>query len=251
MPLPPQGIEVLQVDALHVNSSFCPSATSAFVTPGSQSFAQAELTAESAQIPLNRCAVLTTQKNLFSLFHVYNEGSMPSTNDPEDQSRADPPPNTRGIEASVSWALPTTLNPFHPYPNESLWHIGDWYWNQGVQKSKKSFKTLVEIITSTHFCAKDLCHANWAVIDHQLGSLKTAHEPSGMIPTTEEWQSEDSGWVQSTVTISIPFPQRVLHPGSKNYAISNFYCRPLLSLICETLSDPACCRSFRFKPYLL
>ena len=195
--------------------------------------------------------MLTTQKNSFGLFCVYDEGSIPSANDPEDQSRADPPPNTRRIETPVSQVFPNLLNPFHPYPNESSWHIGDWYWNQGAKKSKKNFKSLVEIITSAHFCTEDLCYTNWSAIDRQLGSLELAHGPSDTAPITEEWQSEDSGWVWRTITISVPFSQRVLHPGPKNYTISNFYCRPLLSIISEMLSDPTHCRSFRFEPYSL
>ena len=206
LPLPPQDVGALQVDAPHTNSSSCPSASAAFVLPSNQSFAQAESTTQSARIHSNQYAVLTTQKNSFGLFHVYDEGSMPSASDPEDQSGTDPPPDTRRVEAPMSRTLPNSLNPFHPYPNESSWHLGDWYWNQGAQKSKQCFKNLVEIITSAHFCAEDLCHANWAAIDRQLGSLKPAHEPSGTTSTVEEWQPEDSGWVQRAITISVPFP---------------------------------------------
>ena len=47
-PLPlPQGVEVLQADALHANSSSCPFPTAAFVTLSSQSFAQADPTTQS------------------------------------------------------------------------------------------------------------------------------------------------------------------------------------------------------------
>jgi len=167
---------------------------------------------------------------------------MPSADDPEDQSGADPPPDTCRIGAPVSQALPDSLNPFYPYPNKSSWCIGDWYWNQGVQKSKKSFNSLVEIITSASFCAEDLCHT-WAAIDCQLGSLEMVHGPSRTAPITEGWQSGDSGWVWGTITISVPFPQHLLHPGLKNYTISNFYHWPLLSIIRETLSDPECCHA--------
>jgi len=71
------------------------------------------------------------------------------------------------------------------------------------------------------------------------------------VADSEEWQAEDGGWMQRTIMISVPFPQHFLHPGPRNYSISNFYRRSLLSIICETLSDPACCRSFRFEPYSL
>ncbi|KIM59742.1 hypothetical protein SCLCIDRAFT_125682, partial [Scleroderma citrinum Foug A] len=142
-------------------------------------------------------------------------------------------------------------NPFHPYLNESSWHIGDWYWNEGTQKSKQSFKSLVGIITSADFQSEDLHHTNWVVINRQLGSLGPILEPPQITSNTEEWQAEDSGWMRRSITISVPFPQRFLHPGPKNYTISNFYHWSLLSIIRKTLSDPARCRSFHFEPYLL
>ena len=98
----------------------------------------------------------------------------------------------------MSQQLPSTMNPFHPYPNETSWRLGDWYWNQGAQKSKDSFKKLVEIITSTDFCPEDLYRTNWAAIDCQLGNLGTIHDPSQASTTandSEEFQAEDGGWM--------------------------------------------------------
>jgi len=83
LPLPPQDADLLlEVNALQVNSS--PSMTPNVPSP------QADPTAQSARPPSKLCAVLTTQKNSFGLFHVYDEESIPNANDPEDQSRAGP-----------------------------------------------------------------------------------------------------------------------------------------------------------------
>jgi Plavaka transposase len=153
---------------------------------------------------------------------------------------------------------PNQGNPFHPYPNENSWRIGDWYWNHGVKKSKKGFNGLMEIIASPDFRPEDLCHTNWSTIDRELGhsgirgashSVPPNHEETDS--QLEDWLTEGDGWLQRSITISVPFPRRSLHPGPRNYTISNFYRRSLLSIIREVLSDPLRCRSFRFEPYLL
>ena len=238
LPLPPQGVEV-PFDVGLPDSRPSTTVTSASTN---QSSSQADPAAQSARIPSKPRAVLTTQRNSFGLFRVYDEDSVPSINDPEDQSGADPLPT----EVCMSQPFPSTMNPFYPYPNESSWRLGDWYWNQGVQKSKDSFKKLVEIITSSDFRSEDLHHINWVAIDCQLGSLSAVHHSSQtgtIVANLEECQAEDGWWMRKNITISIPFPRCSL--------ISNFYCWPLLSIIHKALSDPVRCKSFHFEPYSL
>ena len=191
--------------------------------------------------------MITTKMNSFGLFRLYDEDSTPSTDDPEDQSGVDPLSTPR-FEAPMSQPWPSSMNPFYPYPNENSWRIGDWYWNEGAQKSKHSFKKLVEIVTSSDFRTEDLYHTNWTAIDRQLGSLETIHDPSQATPDSEEWQAEDRGWMQTDITISVPFPRRSLDPGPRNYTIANFHHRCLLSIICKVLLDPIRCKTFRFEP---
>ena len=247
LPLYPQDAEVLlQVNAPGANSDSRPSTTTASATPSSpnQSFLHADSRTHLAQLPPTQCIVPVTQKISFGLFRLYNEGSVPTSGDPEDHSEIDPLP-TRGQESAS--------NLFYPYPNENSWLIGDWYWNQGAQKSKQNFKKLVDIITSMNFRSEDLYHTSWAVIDHQLGSLGTAHDHSqatSAAADSVEWQ-EDNGWMQRDITISVPFSRCSLHPGPKSYTVSRFYRRSLISIICEALSDPIRCKSFRFEPYSL
>ena len=196
--------------------------------------------------------MLTTQKIPFSLFHLYDKDLAP-INDPEDHSRADPLPMSI-VEVPVSQPLSASMNLFYPYLNKSSWRVGDWYWNQGAQKSKKFFRSLVEIISSADFWSEDLCHTSWAAIDCQLGSLGTAHDPCDATPMAadlQEWQAMDGGWMQRNISISVPFPQHLLHPGPRNYTISNFHRQSLVSVIREVLSDPLHCRSFHFEAYSL
>lgn len=209
-------------------------------------------------VPQEHRAVLATQINSFGLFRIYDEGSAP-INDPEDRSGDDPisVPDS-GVESRT--CQPSNPgNPFHPYPNENSWLIGDWYWNYGVQKSKRGFEGLIKIIGSVDFHSEDLRHTNWIGIDRELGHLdvhaSTSHDAllnhSVDSDLQQNWLPEDDGWMRRTITISVPFPRRSLHPGPKDYTISDFYRRSLLSIIRDKLSDPVRCRSFRFEPYRL
>ena len=133
LPLPPQGAEVsLEVNITQTNLGSCPATIISSLTSSDQS----------EQLPSQRCAMIITKMNSFGLFCLYDKDSIPSTNDPEDQSGADSLPAPRS-ETSVSQPLPSSINPFYPYPNENSWRIGDWYWNKGTQKSKHSFKKLM------------------------------------------------------------------------------------------------------------
>ena len=208
LPLPPQGVEVfLEANPLPANSG-SPSTTAIPAVPIGQSPPQADSIPQLPRLPSKRCGVFATQKNSFGLFRLYDEDSIP-INDPEDLSGADPLPTLR-IGVPVSQPLPAeSINLFHPYPNESSWRIGDWYWNQGVQKSKQNFKSLVEIVSSSDFRSEDLCHTNWAAIDRQLGSLGTIYDHSQatpMVTDSEEWQDADGGWMWRNISISVPFP---------------------------------------------
>lgn len=182
-----------------------------------------------------------TVENSFGLFHLFDKDSILSINDPEDQSGAN------SLLTLVSQWIPDPMNPFHPYPNKSSWCIWNWYWNQGAQKSKQSFKRLVEIITSADFWTKDLHHVKWTAIDCQLGS----HDPCQADPDSGEWQTEDSGWMWRSITISVLFSWHSLHPSSRNYTIPNFHHRCLLLIIHKVLSDGVHCKSFHFEPYSL
>ena len=252
LPLPPQDVEVpLEVNIMQANPGTCPTAANPSVTSNDQFSSREDGLDQSAELPSQRYAVVATKVNSFGLFRLYDENSIPSTDDPEDQSRADPLPTIRFKTPKISQPLPSSMNLFYPYPNENSWCISDWYWNKGTQKSQNRFKKLMEIITSPNFRTEDLYHTNWTAIDHQLGSLETVHGPSQAAPDLEEWQTEGDGWMQRDITISVPFPRRFLNPGPRNYTISNFYRRCLLSIIREVLSDPVRCKTFRFEPYSL
>ena len=56
-----------------------------------------------------------------------------------------------------------------PFPNESSFHLGHWYWTGGVSKSLQSFKDLVDIVGHTDFDPRNICEMKWDKINKVLG----------------------------------------------------------------------------------
>ncbi|KIJ61385.1 hypothetical protein HYDPIDRAFT_31473 [Hydnomerulius pinastri MD-312] len=74
---------------------------------------------------------------------------------------------SEGASESADVSIPglNHSDPFHPYPNENLLYLGEWYWNQGTTKSKESFWKLLNIISSSEFHLVDIQNTNWTAID--------------------------------------------------------------------------------------
>ncbi|KAF8838876.1 hypothetical protein BDN67DRAFT_982214 [Paxillus ammoniavirescens] len=88
---------------------------------------------------------IETQQNKFGIFRIYDMEKLPS-HDPEDLSSILPP-----VLQNRTSPMPNDNNPFHPYPNENSLLLGNWYWNHGSQKSRETFKQLLEIVGSPNF----------------------------------------------------------------------------------------------------
>lgn len=185
-----------------------------------------------------------SQPNTFGLFRIFDMDALPF-HDPADPCDEYPfaPVSQPHDEAEER----TPDNPFYPYPNGSSLRLGDWYWNQGSQKSRRNFKKLLDIVGGADFRPDDVRTTNWTSIDRTLGVL----DPSGNCEVYEEWLNNDAGWKSSPVKISVPFPRRSLHPGPKDYTIKDFYHRSLTSIIRERVLDPTRHRLFHFEPYEL
>ena len=176
----------------------------------------------------------TTQRNRFGLFRQYTTSSPPS-HDPEgnltsDEHRdSDEPPGH----------LPEN---YYPYPNRNAFLLGDWYWNGGVQKSQTSFKQLLDIVGDPGFSPTDVGDAKWDSINRTLAN-------------DDNWLDEDAIWEKTTVSITVPFQRRrnaANSPGGpREYLVTDFYHRSLVSVIKEALSNPVNDDLFHYEPYTL
>lgn len=124
--------------------------------------------------------------------------------------------------------------------------MGDWYWNQGAQKTQRSFKSLVDIISDVDFAPADIRETNWAAINSTLATNR-----EDQLPDIERWLSEDRGWSRTAISILVPFHRFLKNPGSQRYVAGELYHRSITSVIKERLTDPTSHERFHYEPYRL
>jgi hypothetical protein len=132
-----------------------------------------------------------------------------------------------------------------PYPNQSCFQLGGWFWDSGAEKSLKSFRTLVDIVGSESFKPADIREANWEAINRELGSSQFERDD----PKDSRWYDDGTSWTKTSVTIDVPFNHRTSTPGPQPYTLKEFRYRPLLPLIREKLQNSY--ELFHFIPHEL
>ena len=183
-----------------------------------------------------------TLANTFGLFRLYYTDSVPR-HDPEDPYSVANTYLPRECSDDVP-NRPPSANPFYPYPNECAMRLGDWYWNQGAQKSRDNFKELLNIVGDPAFSSSAISQTRWHTINEKLGR----NHFDGDLP---QWLGQDDGWKCSSVTISVPFHSHAKNPGCKSYTVQGFYHRSLVSILREKITDPAHAAFFHYEPYEL
>ena len=78
---------------------------------------------------------------------------------------------------------------FFPFPNESSFCLGHWYWTRGVQNSLQSFKDLIGIVGHTDFNPNNIRQTKWDKINQKLGDNVEEGQEG-------EWVDDDAGWKQ-------------------------------------------------------
>jgi Plavaka transposase len=176
--------------------------------------------------------ILCSPPNIFGLSHCYYSTEFP-LHDPEEFNDFN--------------ALSDVCRPSHeadvgPYPNCSSFTLGEWYWGDGVQKTKKNFKNLIDIITGPDFHPEDVRDTKWDSIDCELGGDEATWEDENILAP---------GWKQMSVTIQVPFHRFTASPGLQDYVIHDFRHRSIVSILKEKLVDDHEFRHFHFEPYEL
>lgn len=194
--------------------------------------------------------IFSTDRNAFGLFRVYHSDRKPS-HDPEEcidlQDLSDSPAAT-GNAVPLEVPQPAESS-FYPYPNESSFRLGEWYWN-GAQKSRESFRELLSIIGDPEFRPADLKQVQWGKIDANLAQNDFDKERE-TDKKDLEWIDEDAGWKKTPVKISVPFHKRAKDPGPQDYHVGHLYHRSLVSVIREKLANPDHAQRFHYQPFKL
>ena len=184
--------------------------------------------------------IFTTPPNVFGLFRRYETNELPS-HDPDQHLSLQDLSNIPGSSVPSN----SGSQSFYPYPNRSLFMLGNWFWNGGAQKSQASFKDLIDIFSDPEFQQADIQNIGWDQINEELAA-----------DDADEWLDEDAGWRQTPVSISVPYQPRRGVPsegqvGPRNYVVGEFHHRSLVSIIREKISGLSDSNLFHFEPYEL
>lgn len=190
-------------------------------------------------------------RNIFGLFRRYLS-KTPPLHDPEKYlslaALSEDPPSIDNLNLV---AEPRSSSSFYPYPNMSSYRLGDWFWNNGHQKSRESFTQLLDIVGASDFKPEDVRQTKWGKIDAILGSNDFDGKSAADEKEEGEWLDEDAGWSRTPITISVPFHSRSKESGPQDYHVGDLYHRSLVSVIREKLANPGDDRGFHYQPFEL
>lgn len=153
---------------------------------------QPELSSDTEELPtpedhLPVQVTYTTGKNTFGLFRTFHS-TEPPVHDPESQLNLQD--LTEGHEPEET-SRHHSQDQLYPYPNESAFKLGEWYWD-GTQKSQSSFQKLVDIVSNPSFQPDDVRDVPWKQINAQLAS-STTRDVADKTTESIEWLEEDNG----------------------------------------------------------
>ncbi|KAL6303260.1 hypothetical protein BKA93DRAFT_735257 [Sparassis latifolia] len=124
-----------------------------------------------------------------------------------------------------------------PYPNESSYLLGRWYWNGSTMKSKADFKDLVGVLSHPRFTVSDVVDTKWNAVDRELGDSG----PSAMFDVRD-------GWRESSVTISIPSGQKGVP--AADFEVPGVFYRAIED-VTQVVFESKEAATFHFEPYTL
>jgi len=213
----------------------------ASASPSAQAMPPAVSASQGSSVLSRVRRLLKSTRNVFGLFRQYHATQFPEHDPDEDITLDDLMDKSSDL-----------LESYHPYPTRSSFLLGEWYWNDGIKKSQSSFKNLVNIIGQQDFRPEDVAKTNWRSVDAQLGG-DSRRKGSSCEGGEDGWEDEqeDKNWAETPVKIKVPFYNRSLHPGQKEFEVGTLRHRKLVSVIREKISTPSSFRHLHFEPYKL
>jgi hypothetical protein len=84
-------------------------------------------------------------QNKFGLFQQYHATRFPEHDPNENITREDLMDTSPNVFSSHP------ADPYYPYPGQSLFLLGEWYWNGGLKKMQSGFQDLIKIVGHPNF----------------------------------------------------------------------------------------------------
>jgi hypothetical protein len=191
----------------------------------------------SANLQLTQFQHISMPRNAFGLWRRFFTKTLP-LHDPEELTTLE---NLSDITVPPALSCNGEIS-FNPYPNESSFLLGEWYWDDSMQKSHKSFDGLLKIVGDPNFKPENVRYTKWKAIDAQLAGT-TYHGAGG----DEEWL--DAGWETKEIRVSVPFPRHAVHPGPREYTVGTLYYCSIVDVIQEKFSNPSDSQHYHYEPF--
>jgi hypothetical protein len=212
---------------------------------------------------------VTSHPNRFGLYREFTSGCF-SAHDPEDEQTRESlfdldtvssniladssrPPSDSESYPSAPETNETNQKPdFWPYPNRSSFLLADWYWSNSIQKSKREFSKLINIIGDKDFLPSDICSTPWASIDKCLSGGPASHTSIQKKPTCPPsiLPFPQFHWIQDDVKIQVPFHRNTQTSGKKDHLVGTFFHRSIVEALKEKVSGPDF-KHFNLQPFQL
>ena len=173
--------------------------------------------------------ILKSTCNAFGLFRQYHANQFPEHDPGENFS----PDNLVDPPSNISSSLPA--HDYHPYPNQSSFLLGEWYWNGGEKKSQSGFQNLLKIVGHPEFCPEDVTGNNWRHIDAQLSGEHCENSKDADLDSWEDKQ-DNGHWMKTPIKINVPFHRQMQHPGPKEFNAGILHHRRLVLVIREKIT---------------
>ncbi|KAJ2920916.1 hypothetical protein H1R20_g16181, partial [Candolleomyces eurysporus] len=143
------------------------------------------------------------------------------------------------FEAQANASGDSETPSFGPFPNLSSFELGEWFYGQGVQKSLKDFKALIQLLTSPGFSISDIQNTKWKKVFQDLGKNKEELKPS-----ESEW-IDDSGWKTTDIEIEVPIHHRMgSGKGVEKHVAGKLFHRSIVSIVEEKMKNASDSRFF-------
>ncbi|KZP02410.1 hypothetical protein FIBSPDRAFT_970022, partial [Athelia psychrophila] len=132
---------------------------------------------------------IDSPRNEFGLFRRYRSDKLP-THDPEEHV------DLLSLMDSQKEPQALTTHQYGPFNNQSSFQLGEWFINDGAQKSQRSFHKLIDIVGSASFSPADVRNTKWDRIYRLLGQNEETTTNSVQPEEEEgrEWMKDDAGW---------------------------------------------------------
>jgi len=173
--------------------------------------------------------IFKSLNNAFGLYRQYYAICFPD-HDPVENIT---PNNLTDTTPTLSFNPPA--HKYYPYPNQSSFLLGEWYWNDSEKKSQSSLQNLLKIVSHPDFHPEDIAGINWWDIDAQLSGEHS--EVSNVEDGWEDTQDSRPGsWIKTPIKINVPFYKRMRYPGQKWFNVGTLHHHRLISLIREKIT---------------